>query len=189
MFHLSMFVPFDVVMKHLEEGKHENVLLMMKKLEILNREQIAEFIKRALAIVDTNEVILAHFLTQPHDPRAADGAAALLSVDEVDLLFKFLAQLVRSRRYWKELDVSLGALDAAIKWSSRLITANFTALTLHHKTDGLAELKKELQEETERVEAAGRCWSIVENMTEEKQKPVPPSFMYIVERLDINLPD
>ena len=189
MFHLSMFVPFDVVMKHLEEGKNENVLLMMKKLEILNSQQIAEFIKRALAIVDTNEVILAHFLTQPHDPRAADGAAALLSVDEVDLLFKFLARLVRSRRYWKELDVSLGALEAAIKWSSRLITANFTALTLHHKTEGLAELKKELQEETERVEAAGRCWSIVENMTEEKQNPVPPSFMYIVERLDINLPD
>lgn len=189
MLHLMTVVPFDVVMKYLEEGKCENVLVMMKKLEILNSEQIAEFIRRSLAIVDTNEVILAHFLTQPHDPRAADAAAALLSVDEVDRLFYFLARLVRSRRWWKELDVSLGTLDAAIKWSSRLITANFTALTLHHKTDGLTELKKELSEETERIEAAGRCWSIVENMTEEKQKPVPPSFMYIVERLDINLPE
>jgi hypothetical protein len=188
-FHLRTSIPFEEIREQMRDGKNENVLVALKKVETLGPEQIAEFIRLALGVLDSNEIILAHFLVQSHTEKAAREAAALLTVDEVDAVLHFLAKMVRSRRYWREYHVLFGAFDAVLAWSSWLVTATFSALTIQGRTEGLAALRRELVEEAERIHAAGACWSIMENIHQDKTEVVPPSFMYVVERIDTGLPD
>jgi hypothetical protein len=163
--------------------------LMLKKVEPLTAAQIAEFVRIAVAMGEAAEVVLAHFLMQPHAESAAREGAALLTADEVDALFFFLARIVRSRRYWREFLPLFGAFDAVLAWAGRLIAVAFGTLVIQRRVAGIAALRAELAEEEERMQAAGVCWSIMENIQAEKQETLPPSFMYLVERVAIPLPD
>jgi hypothetical protein len=96
---------------------------------------------------------------------------------------------MRSRRYWKEFHSLFSAFDAVLTWSSWLITASFSALTIQHRTQGLLALREELTEEIERIQSAGTCWSIIENIHEDKKEIIPPTFMYLVEHIQISLPE
>ncbi|OHT08230.1 hypothetical protein TRFO_23305 [Tritrichomonas foetus] len=185
LFHLSTSIPYSDVEKALLEGKALNVVMMLKKIEPLNGQQIASFIKLALKSLDDNEIVLAHFLTQPLNEVAAAEAAKILNADEVDSLLEFLARMLASRRYWREFEASLTALDSVNRWASILIKANVTVLALQKKTKGLVMLQDELKRETERIKAAATCWSIVENITENQMDAVPPSFMYLVSTINI----
>jgi hypothetical protein len=187
LFHLLPTVPFGVLKREMTGKHHANVVLLLKKVEELSGSQIAEFLRLAFAVVSENDIVLAHFLTQPHRDRAILDAAALLNVDEVDALLGFIARMLKSRRYWRELSASFGALDAAVRWGAILIKANFAALCLQHREEGLRALRMELSEEVERIEAAGACWAIMENIREDKNEAIPPSFMYIVDRINIHL--
>jgi hypothetical protein len=188
-FHLAASIPFGDVCEQMRQGRTENVLLMLKKVEPLSAEQIAQFIRAGLGSLEANEIVLAHFLMQSHAESAARLAAALLAADEVDALFHFLAKIVRSRRYWREYHALFSAFDPVLAWASRLITAAFGALTIQRRIEGLSALRCELAEETDRIQAAGACWSIIENIREDKKDKIPPSFMYIVERIQITIPD
>ncbi|KAK8893210.1 hypothetical protein M9Y10_021626 [Tritrichomonas musculus] len=185
LFHLSTSIPFDDVLNSLIEKKTINTVIMLKKVEPLNGSQVATFIRTALQDIELNEIVLAHFLTQPLTEDAAIEASKILNPDEVDVLLIFLAKLLASRRYWRDFDASLSALDAVNWWGSILIKNNITVLNLQNKTEGLKKLQVELLNETRRIETAGACWSIVETITEEKREPIPPSFMYLVETLNI----
>ena len=185
LFRLSTTTSYKDVKKALKEGNILNVVMMLKKIEPLNGKQAASFIKLALKDVKKNEIALAHFLTQPLNEKAAVDAAKILNADEVDMLLTFLSRLMASRRYWREFEASLSVIDAINRWGSILIKSNITVLALQHKTAGLIALQNELQHETERIRAAGTCWSIIETITEEKMDAIPPSFMYLVEKINI----
>lgn len=185
LFHLSTSIPFNDVLQAVIDKKTINAIIMLKKIEPLNGSQIATFIQTLLKDIDQNEIVLAHFLTQPLTEKAVNEASKILNPDEVDQILYFLALLLASRRYWREFDVSLNTLDAINWWGSILIKNNMTVLALQNKTEGLLKLQEELNNETKRIEAAATCWSIVETIAEEKKEPVPPYFMYLVEKLDI----
>ena len=160
---------------------------MLKKIEPLDGSQIATFIQTVLKDIEHNEIVLAHFLTQPLTEKAVADASKILNPDEVDKLLYFLAVLLASRRHWRDFEVSLNTLDSINWWASILIKNNMTVLALQKKTEGLLKLQEELNNETERIEAASNCWSIVETISEEKREQIPPYFMYLVETL--NIPD
>jgi hypothetical protein len=188
-FHLAAAIPFEDVRAQLLLRRSEHVLLMLKKVEPLSGGEIAEFVRTALGMGEEGEVLLAHFLIQPHAERAAREGAALLTVEEADALFFFLARIVRSRRYWREFHPLFGAFDAVLAWAGWLIAAAFGALVIQRKVAGVRALREELAEEVERIEAAGVCWSIMENIQAERQETLPPSFVYLVEKVTIALPD
>lgn len=185
LFHLSTSIPFDDVMKALDDKKTLNAIIMLKKVEPLNGIQVASLIRAALKDIDQNEIVLAHFLTQPLNEKAVVEASKILNPDEVDQMLYFLALLLASRRFWREFEVSMNTLDAVNWWASILIKNNMTVLALQKKTEGLMKLQEELINETERIKAASTCWSIVETITEEKREAIPPSFTYLVETLKI----
>lgn len=184
-FHLATSIPFDEIMKALTEKNMMNVVMMLKKVEPLNGSNAALFIREALTDLERNEIPLVHFLTQPLSEKAVIEASKILNVEEVDALLSFLAKILASRRYWREFNASLSAFDAVNWWGSILIKNNVTSLALQKKTKGLKELQEELIKETERIKAAGKCWSIVETIHDAKAEAIPPSFMYLVETLDI----
>lgn len=184
-FHLSLSITLEDILKYIDEKKYMVVLMMLKKLEPFNGEQIAAFITKALTILDENEVILAHFITQPHADKEIAKASLLLNCDQTDELLQFLAKMLASRRKWREFEASLSALEAAMRWSSLLIAPHLTDLAIQHKTTGLIRLREELNEENSRITAASQCWSILENVSEQKQQTIPPNFMYLVEKIKI----
>ncbi|KAH0791473.1 hypothetical protein GPJ56_004688 [Histomonas meleagridis] len=184
MFHLSPSIPIEEIAKAINEKRLSDALILMKKIQISTPEEVSGFIRLMMSILEENEIILAHFIMKPIDPTILRNSLKLLNSDEVDMLLHFLAKLMSSRRRWKDLNASLAAIDSITKWSSILITEHLVNLKLNNKTEGLQNLQMEMKEEAERIEAAGNCWSIFETLTEKKHN-FPPSFLYLVEKLQI----
>lgn len=184
LFQIQKTIPFEEVLKSIQDKQMQNALMMMKKMDDLTPDQIVTLIRLSLQNLDENEMILTQFIVKPNDQKVLRDAIHKLNADEVDQIFFFLAKLLASRRKWKNLDASLSTIDSITQLSSILLSAHLSNLTLQNKTAGLKALQKELIKETVRIEAASDCWAVFETLTEKKNS-FPPSFMYLVETIDI----
>ena len=184
LFQIQKTISFEKVLKSIEDKQILDALMMMKKMDSLTPEQIVILIRLSLKNIEENEMILTQFIMKPNDRKVLREAVQKLNADEVDQLFFFLAKLLESRRRWRNLDASLSAIDSVTQLSSILLSVHLSNLSLQNKTAGLKALRKELSKETVRIESASDCWAIFETLTEKKNS-FPPSFMYLVETINI----
>ena len=188
-FQLSSSISLQTVLDAIEAGKRETVLLLLKKLKPLTGEELSILLKLLLNLLnDPNEskqieVIFAHVITQPHETNSIEKAIEDLSTNEADLLLSFLTLLLKSRRKWRELEASLSTEDAILFWGSIIIKKHMTDFALKNVLSGMKELKDQLEEENQCIEAAGKCWSILSNVG--KKQNLPPCFMYLVDHYKV----
>lgn len=184
-FQLSTTIPYEAVVTAIKNGSFQTAAMMLKKVAPLDSEQVVTLIRMLMKTLKKNEVVLTHLITQPHNDNVLKGAITSLTAKEADQILKFLATIIKSRRQWKDFEASLTALDAATRWTRCIIAAHMTGLALENYTQGLKMVQEELKNEQERIDSAGSCWAILKNITGERKSDAPPSFMYIVEKLQI----
>ena len=186
-FQLLPTIPFESVKQSIIDKKFDTAQMLLKKVEVLTAEQTTELIRMLMETLDENEIVLAHIITQPTSDSVLNDSVRALTAAESDHLLLFLANLIRSRRFWKDFEASLSAFDAATRWASSIISLHSTVLTLENHTEGMEAFRQELLNERQRIEKAGECWAILHNVCGSRQSDAPPNFMYIVEKL--NIPD
>ena len=186
-FQLLSTIPYESVKQSIVEKKFDTAQMLLKKVEVMTAEQTTELIRMLMETLDENEIVLAHIITQPTTDTILNDSVRSLTAEESNKLLLFLANLIRSRRFWKDFEASLSAFDAASRWASSIISLHSTVLTLENFTDGLQAIRQELLAERERIAKAGECWAILHNICGSKQSDAPPNFSYIVEKL--NIPD
>lgn len=184
-FQLLTTIPYSSVVRAIENKSFDTASMMLKKVEPLNSEQVVHLIRLLMSTLKENEVVLTHLITQPHNDSVLQGAITSLTAQEADSLLQFLSVIIRSRRQWKDFEASLTALDSATRWSRIIISSHLTGLALENYTTGLKMVQSELRNEQDRIHSAGNCWAILKNITGDKKSDAPPSFMYIVEKLQI----
>lgn len=181
-FHLSNNITVDEIEGVLNSKQPDIATILLKKTKFDSDSFLRIF---RLCMQDKeNEVILAHLVTQPLDQSSLRMAVKQLSGEECNFLLLFLSKIIRSRRFWRDFETSISALNSALRLASIIISENNLALKMKGITGGLIHLYNELKEEMCRIEKAGDCWSLLQNVASQDNNN-PPTFMYTVDTINI----